>query len=104
MAILFLFNRKAGLQLQYLRLKSGKPAGQISDFWRFSWRDAQARQKRWEAFLLFPMLYAVVMDDERDDLLTIKRAIKRVHILIYFSLIILVILGIYSEKVFGPTA
>lgn len=104
LAILALFLRKAGLQLQYLRRKTKlKSSGRISDFWRFDWSNPQERRDRWEAFLLFPMLYAVVLDDQDEKLNDLKREVKRTHILIYLMLVILVILGIYSER-FLPAA
>lgn len=73
------------------------------DFFRFDISDKKARSLRWEAFLLFPMLYAVVYDDKRQELNEIKRKVKLVHVGIYLSLIALVVLGIYSEKVFPGT-
>ncbi len=103
MAILGLFLRKVGLQLQYLRLEQKKDPGEVTDFLRFSWQDLQARQIRWQAFLLFPMLYGVPMDEESNEKMNLKRAIKRTHILIYLALIILVVLGVFSEKVFPTT-
>lgn len=99
-AILLLFSIKAGLQLQYLRIKKGKKPGEVIDFVRFDISDPKERKLRWDAFLLFPMLYAVILDDEKESLNNIKRKIKRIHIGIYFTLIALVILGVYSEKVF----
>lgn len=101
-AIVLLFLRKAGLQLQYLRIKEGQAAGNIRDFLFFDWQDAQARAQRWRAFLLFPMLYAVLLDDEQEELLKIKREVKRTHILIYLAVILFIILGVYSERIFPP--
>lgn len=101
LAILGLFLRKAGLQLQYLRLQRKEEAGKTADFLRFSWRNEQARAYRWQAFLMFPMLYPVALDDEDERLLEIKRKVKRTHIYIYLCLIGLIIIAIYSEKVFA---
>lgn len=100
-AVLFLFLRKAGLQLQYLRLKKGKKPGKVSDYLSFKWSNAKEKSERWEAFLLFPMLYAVQIEDKNERLLGITKEIKRIHILIYLVLIAIIILGIYSEKVFA---
>jgi len=102
-AILFLFTLKAGYQLQYLRIKKGKKPGEFTDFLRFDISDPKERKLRWEAFLLFPMLYAVILDDEKESLNALKRKIKRVHIGIYLTLIALVLLGVYSEKVFSAS-
>lgn len=49
---------------------------------------------------MFPMLYPVVLDDKKEELNAIKRRVKRIHFGIYFMLIILIVLAIYSEKVF----
>ncbi len=95
---------KSGLQLQYLNLKNRKPAGSVWDFLKFSFSDKKARQLRVQAFLLFPMLYTVLLDDDKEELNTIKKKVKRIHIGVYLMLIILIVLAIYSEKVFPETA
>lgn len=97
--ILGLFARKAGLQLQYLRIRRSQHPGKISDFWKFGWSDSQMRRLRWEAFLLFPMLYGVPMDEDNERLIQIKRKIKRTHILIYLAVIVLIVLGIFSDRI-----
>jgi len=98
--ILLLFLQKAGRQLQYLRLKRGEESGKVADFWQQGWQDARQRQERWQAFLLFPMLYPIQLDDEVEALNDLKREVKRLHILIYFMLIIMILLSIFSEKIF----
>ncbi len=95
---------KSGLQLQYLNLKNRKPAGSVWDFLKFSFSDKKARQLRVQAFLLFPMLYTVLLDDDKEELNAIKKKVKRIHIGVYLMLIILIVLAIYSEKVFPATA
>ncbi len=80
------------------------PAGSVWDLLKFKFSDKKERQLRVQAFLLFPMLYPVLLDDPKEELNAIKRRIKRIHIGIYFLLIILVVLAIYSEKVFPATA
>ncbi len=101
LGILFLYGRKAALQMQYLRLKKKQKALPLSAFYRFRFSDKKARQERLEAFLLFPLMYPVVMDDSKEELLALKKRIKAIHIVIYFILVVLIILGIYSEKVFA---
>lgn len=95
-----LFYLKMGLQMQYLQIKQKKKAEALSKFLFFDWKDEKKRSLRWEAFLLFPMLYPIVLDDEEQELLDIKKSIKRSHIGIYLGIIIFIILSIYSEKVF----
>lgn len=87
--------------MQYLRVQKKRKAGKVWDYLRFSWSNEKERVERWRAFLMFPMLYAIPLDDEKEELIRIKREIKRIHILIYLVLIVLIILGIYSEKVFA---
>lgn len=98
--IVGLFYLKMGLQMQYLQSKQKKELEPIGRFLFFKWSDEAKRALRWEAFLLFPMLYPVVLDDKQEDLLAIKRQIKRSHIGIYIGIILFIILSIYSEKVF----
>lgn len=98
--VLLLFYRKMGLQLQYLQVKAKQKPEAISKFLFFDWSDKALRKQRWEAFLLFPMLYPVELDDEDQALLDIKYKVKRSHIGIYFALIIFIVLSIFSEKVF----
>ena len=98
--MLALFVRKSGLQLQYLQLKKKAQDGKIKDFLFFNLQDAEARAIRLQAFLLFPMLYPVILDEERVELNEIKSKVKRTHIGIYLSLILFIILAVYSEKVF----
>ena len=98
-AILWLFLRKADLQLRYMRLQQGVKAI-AGEFLKFQWNDSRARNERWQAFLLFPMLFPLELGEEREELLEIKRSVKRIHIGIYVMLILLILMGIYSEKVF----
>lgn len=98
--MLYLFHRKMALQMQYLQIKAGKKPGPQKSFLIFDWNDAQARALRKEAFLLFPMLYAVPIEEkEKKSLKEIKYKIKRSHIGIYFCLIIFISLGVLSEKI-----
>ncbi len=96
--ILFLYGVKAGLQLQYLNLQNKKQKGSIADFFRFG--DEKQRSLRWKAFLMFPLTFSVIMDDEKQELLDLKKGVKNIHIAIYILLALLIIMGIYSEKVF----
>ncbi len=100
LAIIVLFIVKAGIQLQYLRISRKKKKGHISDFVQFDYTDAGERALRWEAFLMFPLMYAIVLDEDKEELNHLKRSVKRIHITIYILLILLIIMGVYSEKVF----
>lgn len=98
--MLFLFYRKMALQMQYLQIKNRKKPSSIKSFLFFDWKDAKERQVRQEAFLLFPMLYAITIDpEEKEALRDLKLKVKRSHIGIYFCLILFISLGVLSEKV-----
>ena len=98
--MLALFLRKSGLQLQYLQVQQNQQVGKIKDFLFFNFQDAKERTIRLKAFLLFPMLYPVLLDESKEELNEIKSKVKRTHIGIYLSLIVFIILAVYSEKVF----
>jgi len=102
--ILLLFTIKAGFQLQYLRLKARKKEGSVWDVLKFTSGTPVEKKLRWEAFLLFPLLFPIVLDENKKELNDIKRRIKRIHIGIYVTLIALIILAIYSEKIFPAGA
>jgi hypothetical protein len=98
--IILLYGKKAALQLQYLRLKQNKKPGELLDFIRFNWTDSSARDERLKAFLLFPLMFSIELNETKPALLEIKKRVKRIHISIYMILVVLIILSIYSEKVF----
>lgn len=102
--ILLLFTIKAGFQLQYLRLKAKKKEGTVWDILKFKGKEAPDKKLRLEAFLLFPMFYPIILDEQKEELNAIKRRIKRIHIGVYVILIALIILAVYSEKIFPATA
>lgn len=99
--ILGLFILKAGLQLQFLRIESKKDKGSITDILMFDFSDKKERAERWQAFLLFPLMYPIVYhEDEAEELVAIKRKVKRINIGIYFVIMVLIVLGVYSQKLF----
>lgn len=98
--ILFLYGKKAALQMQYLRIVQNQKPGKLLDFVQFKFNDRKARAERWKAFLLFPLMFAIELNETKPALLEIKKRIKRIHISIYALLVVLIILSIYSEKVF----
>ncbi len=98
--ILLLLLIKSGYQLQYLRLTKKQKPGSVWDFVKFKFSDVKARKQRVEAFLLFPMFYAIILDDKQQDRLELKRRVKYIHIAIYGMFIVLIVMGIFSEKIF----
>jgi len=100
--LLFLFYRKMALQMQYLQIEKGQPPSPLKEFLFFDWGNAKARELRAEAFLLFPMLFAVQVEEgEKEALQEIKLKVKRSHVGIYFCLILFITLGIVSERILG---
>lgn len=105
LSMLGLFIIKAGVQLQYLRIKGKKDRGSITDIIQFDYSSAKERKERLSAFLLFPLMYAIIYEeDESEELISLKRKVKRIHIGIYLILMLVVVIGIYSEKVFPVAA
>lgn len=104
LGILGLFFIKAGLQLQFIRLQKKQKPGSLTDYFRFTFSDEKARQLRVDAFMMFPLLYPIVLDEKREELNEIKRKVKRIHIFIYLLLVVLMVLGIIADKVFPNMA
>lgn len=101
LAILGIFLYKAGLQLQYLRIQRKVAKGSASDIIQFDYSDKKERKERLEAFLLFPLMYGIVFEEnEKEELMAIKKRVKKIHITIYSLLIVVIVLAVYSEKVF----
>ena len=98
-AIIWLFLQKADRQLEFYKLERKLPY-QKGDFWRRGWSNSKLRKERWQAFLLFPMLFPIEIDQKNDDLAEIQKSVKKIHIAVYGLLILLVVLAVYSEKVF----
>lgn len=96
-AMLGLFLRKSALQLQYRRIEAGENPGSLKDFWDFDYQDQRAWQERGQAFLMFPMLYALPLEEEDERLLAIKREVKRTHILIYLLITLFLALSIFLQ-------
>ncbi len=96
-AMLGLFLRKSALQLQYRRIEAGQDPGSLKDFWQFDYQDQQAWQERGQAFLMFPMLYALPLEEKDERLLAIKREVKRTHILIYLLITLFLALSIFLQ-------
>lgn len=96
--MLGLFLRKSALQLQYRRIEAGESPGNLKDFWDFDYKDQDAWQERGQAFLMFPMLYALPMEEKNERLLDIKREVKRTHILIYLLITLFLALSIFLQQ------
>lgn len=92
---------KAGRQLQCLRLQKKHKPGSVSDFWQFDIKNKKERALRWQAFLMFPLLYPVVIEEsEKQEIKDIKLKIKDLNIVLYFLLIFIILIGVYASKAY----
>jgi len=94
-SLLGLFFFKAGVQLQYLRVRNRKPAGLWTDVFLFT--DKVDREERNAAFMLFPLLFPIELDEKKEELNQIKRKIKKIHIGLYLCIMIIFSLGAYTS-------
>jgi hypothetical protein len=99
-ALPILFFLKAGLQLQYKNILERRSAGSLSDFWVFNWKDGDARERRMDAFLLFPVFFPVDLEDKKPELVDIKYKIRRLHLAFYGLMIVLILLGSYVSRAY----
>lgn len=90
---------KAGLQLQLQQILKKKKAGEVLDFLQFDWSNKKLRAERWEAFLLYPLFYSVPIEPtDKEEVVRLKKGIKRIHIAIFSLLIVLILIGVYTSK------
>ena len=98
LCLLVLYGFKAGLHMQYLKLKARKDPGSPWDFFALGEPGLAAYRK--EALLLFPLLFPVELNETREELNEQKRRIKNVNIALYLLLIILLLAAIYAAKAY----
>lgn len=97
--LILLYAVKAGLQMQYIRLERKKKPGSWKEIFKLG--DRKNNDLRMEAFLKFPLMFAIVFEEgESDEMLEIKRSVKRIHILIYIALIFLILAAVYASKAY----
>lgn len=98
--ILALYSVKISFHLVYLRLKAKQKPGTPGDFFSRNFINKNDAQFWKEAFLLFPLLYPIVLDEPTEALNDLKRKIKRIHIGIYTLLMVALLIVVYAAKVF----
>ncbi|MDX5326417.1 MAG: hypothetical protein LPK80_09160 [Bacteroidota bacterium] len=96
--LVLLFIWKVGKQFQFLVLKNEGRHCQWTEVFRFS--DSERNPLRQQAFMLFPLMFPVILDEDNDALNKIKGRVKQIHISIYFVLIILLLTSIYASKAY----
>lgn len=100
MGILALYALKISHHFVFLRLRAKKKPGTINDFFSRNFINKGDAQFWKDAFLLFPLLYAIVLDEPTEALNSIKRKIKRLHIAIYALLMVALLTVVYAAKAF----
>ena len=100
MGILALYALKVSYHFVFLRLRAKKKPGTTSDFFSRNFINKDDAQYWKDAFLLFPLLYAIVFDEPTEALNDIKRKVKRLHIAIYALLMVALLTVVYAAKAF----
>ncbi|KAB2814884.1 hypothetical protein [Phaeocystidibacter luteus] len=99
--LLAIYVVKVGIQLQLIRRENKKPEGRIIDLFLFDTSNQAERKMRWEALLRYPLLFPIVIEeDEKPEILALKRKIKRANIGLYLLLIGMLLLVTYTAKAF----
>ena len=100
LVILGLYALKIAYQYQYLRLKNKLKRTDIFEALSFSLKSDRDKKLRNEAIMLFPMFFPIELDDTKEEMLDIKKTLKKLHIYIYISLMAIMLIGVYTSKVF----
>lgn len=100
-AIFALYAFKLAFHFMYLRVKDKKKAGTSSDFFYRDFKDKSDAERWKEAWMLFPLLFPIVLDDDKEELNTIKARIKRLNVAIY-SVLIVALLDVFVAAQFFP--
>jgi hypothetical protein len=98
--ILGIYALKIAYQYQYLRLKNGLKQNDLFEAWSISLKKEADKKRRNEAVMLFPLFFPIVLDDKKQEMNDIKRTIKKLHIFIYLFVIVIMLIGVYSNKAF----
>jgi len=99
-AILVLYAYKLAFHFMYTRLKDRKKAGSTADFFYRNFNDTKDSDRWKQAWMLFPLLFPVVFDDERLDLNDVKYKIKKLNMAIYAGLSLALIVVFYAAQAF----
>ncbi len=99
-AILVLYAIKIAHHFRYQRLRDRKKPGTIGDFFSRNFIDKKDPERWKQAFLMFPLLYAIALDEPTEELNQIKRQIKNMNVTIYAVLAVAMLVVIYASKAF----
>ncbi|GGH76142.1 MAG: hypothetical protein EP346_11480 [Bacteroidetes bacterium] len=94
LAILAVYAYKVGLHLQLIQIEKHMEPGRIMDIVFFDFKNADERKLRVEAFLRYPLMFPVVIEeDDNDEVVQLKKKIKNSNYGLYLLLIALIILN-----------
>ena len=100
LAILVLYAIKLAYHFLYLRLKDKKRVGELGDFFLRNFIN-KGDNERWKnAFMLFPLLYSIALDEPTTALNEMKQRIKKINVFIYVVLIVALLVVVYASKAF----
>lgn len=99
-AILALYAIKIAHHFRYLRLRDRKKPGSIGDFFSRNFNDKKDPERWKQSFLMFPLLYAIALDETTEELNAIKAQIKKLNVSIYAVLALAMLVVVYASKAF----
>ncbi len=100
MSIISVYALKIAYQYQYLRLKAGLKKPDLFEAWSLSLKDKRDKKLRNQAIMLYPMFFPIILDEKKEALNNIKRNIKKLHIIIYVLLMVIILVGVYASKTY----
>lgn len=92
--ILAVYAFKVGLHLQLIQIEKKKKPGRVVDLFFFDFADAKARKERMDAFMRYPLMFPVVIEeDDKEAVVELKNKIKRTNLSLYILLMLLIIVN-----------
>ena len=100
LALIGVYALKIAYQYQYLRLQAGLKKTDLFEALSFSLSDVKSKKLRNQAIMLYPMFFPIILDEKKEILNDLKRSIKKLHIIIYILLMVVILVGVYASKVY----
>lgn len=98
LAIFAVYAYKVGLHLQLIHIEKHMEPGRIMDIFFFDFKNAEERSLRVEAFLRYPLMFPVVIEeDDNDEVVELKKKIKNSNYGLYVLLMALIILNVMQS-------
>ncbi len=99
-SLLVLYAFKMAIHFKFLRLKDRKKVGATSDFFYRAFNDKKDAERWKKAWMIFPLMFAVVLEEERTELNGLLKEIKKINFAIYSVLIVAMLVTVYAAKAF----